>query len=129
LTTIPPQNSTSRFSVYYGWYILFGCFLLLFFQAGARFSFGVMFKPMLADFGWDRASISLAFFLNMTFFALTMSLPAGFMIVMAPSGLSSFQPFFLPQATAALPLSTACWNFRFTTASLQPSARAAHRFH
>jgi MFS family permease len=50
------------------------CFLLLFFQAGARFSFGVMFKPMLAEFGWDRASISLAFFLNMTFFALTMSL-------------------------------------------------------
>jgi MFS family permease len=48
--------------------------LLLFFQAGARFSFGVMFKPMLTEFGWDRASISLAFFLNMTFFALTMSL-------------------------------------------------------
>jgi len=48
--------------------------MLLFFQAGARFSFGVMFKPMLAEFGWDRASISLAFFLNMAFFALTMSL-------------------------------------------------------
>jgi MFS family permease len=74
LDTRPPQNSSSRFFIYYGWYILIACFLLLFFQAGARFSFGVMFKPMLADFGWDRASISLAFFLNMTFFALTMSL-------------------------------------------------------
>jgi len=74
LTTRTPQNSSSRFSLYYGWYILIACFLLLFFQAGARFSFGVIFKPMIAEFGWDRASISLAFFLNMTFFALTMSL-------------------------------------------------------
>ena len=50
------------------------CFLLLFFQAGARFSFGIVFKPMIAQLGWDRASISLAFFLNMIFFALTMSI-------------------------------------------------------
>lgn len=69
----PPKLST-RSNIFYGWYILAACFFLLFFQAGARFSFGIMFKPMIVQLGWDRASISLSFFLNMVFFALTMSI-------------------------------------------------------
>ena len=64
--------------LFYGWYILIGCFFLLFFQAGARHSFGVMFKPMIAQFGWNRASISLAFFVNMTIFALTLTIAGRF---------------------------------------------------
>jgi len=59
--------------IFYGWYILAAGFLLLFFQAGARFSFGIIFKPMLAELGWNRAAISAVFFLNMVFFALTLS--------------------------------------------------------
>ena len=59
--------------IFYGWYILAASFLLLFFQSGARFSFGIMFKPMMAELGWNRASISSVFFLNMIFFALTLS--------------------------------------------------------
>jgi MFS family permease len=72
------RKSSRRPRIYYGWYILFASFFLLFFQAGARFSFGIMFKPMIAQFGWDRASISLAFFLNMIFFALTLSIAGRF---------------------------------------------------
>jgi MFS family permease len=60
--------------IFYGWYIMAASFLLLFFQAGARFSFGIMFKPMMAELGWNRASISAVFFLNMVFFALTLSI-------------------------------------------------------
>ena len=63
--------SSSR--VFYGWYVMAACFLLLFFQSGARFSFGIMFKPMMAELGWNRASISSVFFLNMVFFALALS--------------------------------------------------------
>ena len=69
-----PPESSSRTNIFYGWYILAACFFLLFFQAGARFSFGIMFKPMIAQLGWDRASISLGFFMNMVFFALTLSI-------------------------------------------------------
>jgi sugar phosphate permease len=64
--------------LFYGWYILVGCFFLLFFQAGARHSFGVMFKPMIAQFGWNRASISLAFFVNTTIFALMLTIAGRF---------------------------------------------------
>jgi MFS family permease len=65
--TSPPSR------IFYGWYILAASFFLLFFQAGARFSFGIMFKPMIAELGWKRASISSVFFLNMIFLALTLS--------------------------------------------------------
>jgi MFS family permease len=54
--------------------VLAASFFLLFFQSGARFSFGIMFKPMAAELGWNRASISSTFFLNTVFFAATLSL-------------------------------------------------------
>jgi len=66
------KTTTSR--VFYGWYVLAASFFLLFFQSGARFSFGIMFKPMATELGWNRTSISSAFFLNTVFFALTLSL-------------------------------------------------------
>jgi len=61
-----------RSKIHYGWYVLAGCFAILFFNAGARYSFGVMFKPMIAEFGWSRGSISLAFFLNSALWALSL---------------------------------------------------------
>lgn len=67
------QKSAAASGVFYGWYVLAASFFLLFFQSGARFSFGIMFKPMIAEMGWNRASISSVFFLNMVFFALTLS--------------------------------------------------------
>jgi predicted MFS family arabinose efflux permease len=67
----PKNDASSR--IFYGWYVLAASFLLLFFQSGARFSFGIMFKPMIAELGWNRASISSVFFLNMVFFALALS--------------------------------------------------------
>lgn len=58
--------------IFYGWYILGACFLILFFNSGARIAFSVMFNPMLADLGWNRGTISSAFFFHMTVFALSL---------------------------------------------------------
>ena len=63
-----------RSRLFYGWYILVSSFFILFFTSGARYSFGVMFKPMLAEFGWSRSAMSFAFFLNMTCFAFSIVL-------------------------------------------------------
>ena len=57
--------------LYYGWTILAFSFTILFINSGARTSFGVLFKPMIAELGWNRGSISLAFFLNMIFSAFS----------------------------------------------------------
>jgi len=58
--------------LFYGWYVVASAFIILFFNAGSRFSFGVMFKPMIDDFGWSRGLLSLVFFLNMAFYAFSL---------------------------------------------------------
>ena len=50
-----------RSKIYYGWFVILGCALLVFGISGGQFSFGVFLKPMTEDFGWSRATLSLAF--------------------------------------------------------------------
>lgn len=57
---------------YYGWYIIAASFIMLSLNSAAQFSIGVMFKPIIFDFGWNRAEISLAVLTNMTIFAFSM---------------------------------------------------------
>ena len=45
---------------YYGWIVLAIAFLISFFSAGINQGFGVFIKPMIDDFGWSRADISLS---------------------------------------------------------------------
>lgn len=67
------EGTSPKKGVYYGWYIVGASFLILFFNSGAMFSFGVVFKPIIAEFGWGRGPVSLAFFINMVVFALSVS--------------------------------------------------------
>lgn len=55
--------------IHYGWYIVAASFTILCFNAGARYAFGVMFKPIIKEFGWGRGEVSLVFFVNMVVFA------------------------------------------------------------
>ena len=48
-------------SIFYGWLVVVGCSLVVFGVTGGLFSFGVFLRPMTEDFGWSRASLSLAF--------------------------------------------------------------------
>lgn len=59
---------------FYGWYIVAASFVILFFNSGARYAFGVMMKPIITEFGWSRGAVSLVFFVNMTVFALALFL-------------------------------------------------------
>lgn len=57
--------------VSYCWWVLAASFALLFLNSGARLMIGVMVKPIIAEFGWSRAEVSAAVFLNMVVFALS----------------------------------------------------------
>ena len=46
---------------------------MLFFNAGAQYAFGVMFKPIIREFGWSRSAVSLVFLLNMVIFAIALT--------------------------------------------------------
>ncbi|MBI4317268.1 MAG: MFS transporter [Chloroflexi bacterium] len=48
------------FNFHYGWVIVFVSFTVLFIGTGTRNTFGIYFKPMITEFGWDRASAALA---------------------------------------------------------------------
>ncbi len=58
-------------TVYYGWIIVAASFLVLM-NYGIFYSYGVFFKPLIAEFGWSRAETSLAF----SFYLLTYSTAA-----------------------------------------------------
>jgi len=38
----------------YRWYILVASFLILVIDGGVRFSFGVLIKPLVGEFAWER---------------------------------------------------------------------------
>ncbi|HVN25975.1 MAG TPA: MFS transporter [Syntrophorhabdales bacterium] len=67
------NRTSKRTSIYYGWYIVAASFLILFSNSGAMYTFGVVFKPIAAEFGWGRGPVSLVFFINMVVFALTIA--------------------------------------------------------
>jgi len=66
MVAVPQQASSplvrlsSRSGVYYGWLVVAVILLVALIGTGTRMASGVMIKPLEAEFGWDRASISLA---------------------------------------------------------------------
>ena len=50
-----------RSKIFYGWFVVGASAFVVFGIAGSQFSFGVFLKPMTEEFGWSRATLSLAF--------------------------------------------------------------------
>jgi MFS family permease len=46
---------------------------MLFFNSGTQYTLGVMFKPIIREFGWSRSAVSLVFLVNMVVFALALT--------------------------------------------------------
>jgi MFS family permease len=107
------QKYTTPSRYFYGWFVLAAGFLLLFFQSGARFSFGVMFKPMISELGWNRASISSAFFLHMVFFALTLSLAGKVYDRYGPRSVIWVSTVLIAAGYISTSRITALWQFHF----------------
>ena len=61
-------NQSKKF--FYGWWIVFACFMCLFIAYGSRYSFGVFFKPMSKEFGWTRAMTAGTFTVSTILYGL-----------------------------------------------------------
>jgi MFS family permease len=61
--SLPENNRKSK--LYYGYILVAICFFIMLIVFGSQMSFGVFFKPMLADFGWTRAATSGPFSLSL----------------------------------------------------------------
>lgn len=104
-------ESSIRPNPSYRWYILAASFGILFFTTGTRFSFGVMFKPMIAEFGWNRGSLSLAFFLNMTIFALSLTVVGRFYDRYGPRWVIVISSLFFSAGYIAVSCINSLWQF------------------
>jgi sugar phosphate permease len=58
-------------SIFWGWYVVFGAFILLFFTYGVRYSFGVFVQPMSAEYNWSMTVIQLGASINLIVYALS----------------------------------------------------------
>ena len=67
-----PVRASRKIHIFYGWYVLAAAFVILFLTTGVAFSIGVMFNPFMADFGWNRSSISVGIFVNLVMYALSL---------------------------------------------------------
>jgi MFS family permease len=108
---MPPNELKPKIHLFYGWYVLAAGFVILFFNAGARFSIGVMFKPMIGEFGWSRASMSLAFFLYMAFFALSLTVIGRFYDRYGPKWVIVISTIFLSAGYMSISLVNSLWQF------------------
>jgi MFS family permease len=100
-----------RSKIHYGWYVLAACFAMLFFNSGARYSFGVMFKPMIAEFGWSRGSISFAFFLNSALWALSLVFVGRVYDRFGPRWIIIVGTVFISAGYALISLIDSLWQF------------------
>jgi len=108
---MPPEEIKPKIRLFYGWYVLAAGFVILFFNAGARFSIGVMFKPMIGEFGWSRAAMSLGFFLYMTFFALSLTVIGRFYDRYGPKWVIVISTLFLSMGYMSISVINSLWHF------------------
>ena len=74
---------------FHRWQILIASFLILVVDGGVRFSFGVLIKPLVAEFGWERGAITFAYTLNMVVFAFCQPLAGKLLDRFGPTRLFS----------------------------------------
>lgn len=65
ISPFPSPLEKRKPSFYYGYAVVASCFLVMVVVWGIFYSFGVFFKPVLAEFGWNRAMTSGAYSLAM----------------------------------------------------------------
>jgi MFS family permease len=70
-----------------------------------------MFKPMIAEFGWTRASFSLAFFLNMTLSALSLTIVGRFYDRYGPKWVIIVSTVFLSAGYMSISVIDSFWKF------------------
>ena len=57
----PKQSLATEYKFFYGYYVVAASFVIMVVIWAAYYSYGVFFKPLIAEFGWTRATTSGAF--------------------------------------------------------------------
>jgi len=106
-----PEGETERGRLYYGYIIVFSCFIIMVMTFGINYSFGVFFKPLLTEFGWTRATTSGAYSV-MTVFAGFFGIFAGRLgDFLGPKVIGILTGLFLSMGLLLLSQTQNIWHF------------------
>jgi len=72
-------RSVRQPTVFYGWWVITACSLILFMSGASRFSFTLFFPTLLEDLGWSRAMLGFGLTLHMWVYAVTVVI-VGFVV-------------------------------------------------
>ncbi|QEH36631.1 Oxalate:formate antiporter [Aquisphaera giovannonii] len=95
---------------HYAWVIAGLTFLVLLATAGVRSAPGVLIVPLEREFGWDRATISLAVSVNLVLYGLIGPFAAAFMGRLGIRRTVLASLLFVATGVALTPLMTAPWH-------------------
>jgi OFA family oxalate/formate antiporter-like MFS transporter len=76
--------------IYWGWYVVWGAFILMAINYGARYCFGIFIKPMSAEYQWSRSVISFAASLMIVTYGVGGILTGRILDRMAPRHMMTF---------------------------------------
>jgi sugar phosphate permease len=97
--------------IYYGWVVVAITALTLLVAAGVRAASGVLIKPLEDDFGWTRASISLAISIGLVLYGLAGPLGGTLLDRVGPRRVMLLGLALTLVATAVSALMSALWQF------------------
>jgi MFS family permease len=97
--------------IFHGWYVLTASFLILFLSSGGRFVFGVMVKPMEAEFTWSRSAISAAVFLSMAVYAVATILTGRWYDRFGPKWVIALSTLLFAAGYALMATMHSLWQF------------------
>jgi MFS family permease len=107
----PSQETPQKIRLHYSFYIVISSFIILFFNSGTRHSIGVIFKPVIEEFGWNRSAISMVFFLHMIVFALSLLLVGRLYDRYGPKWIIILSTVFLSGGCFLISLIQSLWQF------------------
>jgi MFS family permease len=99
-----------RAKIFYGWWVVAGLVVVGFINAGVRFAIGPFLKPIVADLGLDRGSVSLVVALSLFLYGAFMPVVGRLVDRHDPRLIITGAGLFLGVALALTGLSTNLWH-------------------
>lgn len=104
-------NLISSGRLFYGWIILFISIIILFFSMGMRNSVSVFFIPMVDEFDWNRATISIVFAAGWLINGITQPVIGGVYDKFGGRYVISFGLLIMGLSTALISITNNFWYF------------------
>jgi MFS family permease len=103
-------HGTRVFQLHYAWVVVLVTFAMMLVTASVRAAPGVLIKPLEAEFGWDRAAISLAVGIGFVVNAIGLPLGGGLLDRFGPKRVALLGISLMVLSLAPMPFITQLWH-------------------